>query len=332
LGISFYYWEKESVLKGIGLQTRRTAVIFRIALSFIVGTIMVASGVSAETSGMSPDDAAIRKAVDSYVEAFNRGDASAAASHWGREGSYVSEKGEQAKGPEKIRPALEKFFSENKGIQVKVSLFDVQIQSKDKAVAKGFAVFRKTGEEDDEAIFTADYAKEAGSWRLISVKEEDPAVPLATIAKLGELEWLIGDWVDQDEHASVETSFRWAKDYAYIVGTFRVTVEDRIDLEGTQVIGWDPAGKKLRSWIFDSRAGFGEGEWSRAGNSWTINVKSILGTGQKASSMNIYRFVDHNSFKWQSVSREVAGELLPDIDEVTVVRKSTQSTQAQSGK
>ena len=174
--------------------------------------------------------------------------------------------------------------------------------------------------------------KEKGTWKLLKVEEEESSVPLDTIAKLGELEWLIGDWVDQDDGGSVESTFRWAKDYAFINGTFRVTVGDQVDLEGTQVIGWDPVAKKIRSWIFDSKAGFGEGEWSRAGNRWTVKVKSILGTGGKASSMNIYSYVDPNSFTWQSVSREVDGELLPDIDEVTVVRKNAQKAQAKSGK
>ena len=90
--------------------------------------------------------------------------------------------------------------------------------------------------------------------------------------------------------------------------------------------------KKIRSWIFDTKAGFGEGEWSEEGNRWTVNLKSTLGTGEKASSMNIYTYVDPNSFTWQSVSREVDGELLPDIDEVTVVPQIAQKAQAKSGK
>jgi hypothetical protein len=174
--------------------------------------------------------------------------------------------------------------------------------------------------------------KEKGAWKLHKVEEEESSAPLASIAALGELEWLIGDWVDQDDSGSVETTFRWTKDYAFINGTFRVTVGDRVDLEGTQVIGWDPVGKKIRSWIFDTKAGFGEGEWSSAGNQWTVKLKSTLGTGEKASSINIYNYVDPNSFTWQSVSREVDGELLPDIDEVTVVRKIAQEAQAKSGK
>ncbi len=304
----------------------------RILLGLIIGTIMVASGVRAENAGSSQDEMGIRKAVESYVEAFNRGDALAAASHWGREGSYLTDKGEKVTGPDKIRPALEKFFAENKGVQAKGSLFDVQIPSADRAIAKGFVVFRKAGEENDEMALTATFGKEEGTWKLLKVEEEELSVPLATIAKLGELEWLIGDWVDQDESSSVETSFRWAKNFSYIVGTFRVTVDGLVDIEGTQVIGWDPSEKKLRSWVFDSKAGFGEGEWTRAGNVWTVNLKGTTGIGRKASSMNIYTYVTRNSFKWQSVSREVNGEPLPDVSEITVVRKNTEKAQAESRK
>jgi hypothetical protein len=34
-------------------------------------------------------------------------------------------------------------------------------------------------------------------------------------------------------------------------------------------------------------------------------------------------YVDDNTFTWQSVNREVAGELLPNVDEVVVVRQIT---------
>jgi uncharacterized protein (TIGR02246 family) len=302
-----------------------------VALILMISSIVMVFGVGADT-GSNQDETALRKAFESYVAAYNSGDASAVASHWSRDGAYRTQTGEYAKGPDKIKSALEKFFAENKGIQVKAALFDLQLESANRAIAKGLAVFSRPGEDKDEVLFTATNVKENGKWKLLKVEEEESNVPLATIAQLGELEWLIGDWVDQDEDSSVETTFRWAKDYAFITGTFRVRVGDRVDLEGTQMIGWDPVAKKIRSWIFDNKAGFGEGEWSKSGNTWTVNVKSILGTGQKASSINIYTYLDPNSFGWQSIGREVQGELLPDIDQVTVVRKNVGKTESKSGK
>jgi uncharacterized protein (TIGR02246 family) len=307
-------------------------VVWRILPGLIIISILMVFGVGAENSAYDKDEIAIRKAVESYVDAYNHADASAAASHWSRDGSYRTLTGEYAEGPVQIRSALEKFFAEHKGIQVKAAIFDIELQSAEKATAKGFAVLSQPGEEDAEALFTTAYVKEDGNWKLRNVQEEESSVPLATIAKLAELEWLIGDWIDKDDTGAVETSFRWTKDYSFINASFRVSVGDRVELEGTQVIGWDPVAQKIRSWIFDTKAGFGEGEWSRAGNRWTVKMKSTLGTGQKASSMNIYTYLDRNSYTWQSVGIEVAGELLPDIDEVTVVRKAAQKTQTDSGK
>jgi hypothetical protein len=46
-----------------------------------------------------------------------------------------------------------------------------------------------------------------------------------------------------------------------------------------------------------------------------------LPDGGKTSSVNIITYVDDNTFTWQSVNREASGEILPNIDEVVVVRQ-----------
>ena len=90
----------------------------RVALILIVSSIFMVFSVYAENTGLSQDEIAIRKALESYVAAYNSGDASAVASHWSRDGAYRTQSGEYAKGPDKIKSALEKFFADNKGIQV----------------------------------------------------------------------------------------------------------------------------------------------------------------------------------------------------------------------
>lgn len=299
-----------------------------------LGAILLLSGLcfAADSPGTPADEAAIRKAVESYVEAYNRGDAAAMASLWSKEGEYVAPGGERFKGPDKIKAALEAFFAQNKGIQAKVALLDVQFPAADRAVGKGVAVVQRAGREADEIMYTAALVKEGGAWKLASVGEEESPVPVPTMAQLGQLEWLIGDWVDSEKHASVETAFRWAKNYSFITGSFKVNVLGRDDVEGTQVIGWDPVTKKLRSWIFDSKGGFGQGEWTGRGNSWNVRVQSVLATGEKASATNTYTYVDPNTFTWQSTGREVDGEPLPNIQPVTIVRKSVQAANPASGK
>ncbi|MCL5126606.1 MAG: nuclear transport factor 2 family protein, partial [Deltaproteobacteria bacterium] len=156
-------------------------MVGRVALAVIMCSIIMVSGVSAEKTALSQDEIAIRKAIESYEDSYNRGDASTAAAHWSRDGSYIGRDGERAKGPGEIGPVLQKLFSEHKGIQAKVALFDVQLQSPDLAISKGFAGFRSPGEDDEEVLFTATLVKENGTWKLSKVEEDESPVPIGTI-------------------------------------------------------------------------------------------------------------------------------------------------------
>ena len=61
------------------------------------------------------DEAAIRKSVNSYVEAFNRGDASAVAALWHDKGEWISPGGNRIKGREAIQAEMEAYFGEGGG-------------------------------------------------------------------------------------------------------------------------------------------------------------------------------------------------------------------------
>jgi len=104
--------------------------------------------------------------------------------------------------------------------------------------------------------------------------------------------------------------------------SFAAVIRDRVDMSGMQVVGWDPAAKQIRSWVFDSDGGFAEGKWTRKGDRWLIQQTGTLADGRKTSAVNIVKKVDDNSFTWQTVQRSVAGDVLPDVEEVTIVRKS----------
>lgn len=74
----------------------------------------------------------------------------------------------------------------------------------------------------------------------------------------------------------------------------------------------------VRSWVFDSDGGFGEGTWEKVDKSWYATMRFTLGDGGVASSINIYTPVDDRSYTYASVEREVNGEILPDMNPVTV--------------
>jgi hypothetical protein len=132
---------------------------------------------------------------------------------------------------------------------------------------------------------------------------------------------MVGSWVDEDEVATIQTDCEWTKNRNFMTRSFVVVAGDQIDMSGMQIIGWDPAAKQIRSWVFDSDGTFGEGKWSRKDNRWLIQQTGILPDGSKTSATNIITKIDDDQFTWQSTNREVAGEMLPNVEEVLVVRK-----------
>jgi hypothetical protein len=151
----------------------------------------------------------------------------------------------------------------------------------------------------------------------------------AETSPLEELDWMVGQWVDQGEDATITTNCAWTKNRRFLTCSFSITIDGQVSLEGTQVVGWDPIVGQIRSWTFDSEGGFGEGRWFKDGNRWLVKASFVLGSGDRASAVNVFTYVDPNTFRWQSIDREIAGELQPNIPEVTVVRQNAEQTEAE---
>lgn len=271
---------------------------------------------------LTKDEAEILGAVDSYATAFNKGDAKALAAHWTENGEFVTPGGDVLKGRQALEEDFTAYFKENAG--VKLELVDTQIKMLSPHVASetGTARVILEGQEPSETTYEAIHVKTADGWRIDTVKEEEAAEPAPThYEQLQALEWMIGTWVDNSEEGiTVETTGRWTTNNNFIVRTFRVFIQDQIDFEGTQVVGWDPSAGAIRSWTFDSDGGFGTGRWSNQGDRWTVQALNVLPDGRRASSTNIYDLMDENTIEFKSIGRQVDGELLPSIDAFTMVR------------
>jgi hypothetical protein len=132
---------------------------------------------------------------------------------------------------------------------------------------------------------------------------------------------MIGEWVDRDDDATIETKCEWTANNSFISRSFTVRIKDQIDVAGTQVIGWDPIAKQIRAWVFDSEGGFGEGIWSRDGDRWMVKAHHVFHDGERASAIRIITPIDENTFRLEVIGREIDGEIQPNIDPVTVIRK-----------
>ncbi len=280
---------------------------------------------AAQEEETSQVEAAVKETVQSYAEAFNKGDAEALAAHWSKDGDYITVSGEVFTGQDDLKSAFEVFFKDNEGIKIELEPVAIYAQGENEAIEEGFATTTKPGEEPEVTRYFTSYVKEGEDWKIARVKEILPVGTSENSEKLKPLEWMIGDWVDEDESGKLETTCFWSPDGNFIVREFLASVGGQITFGGKQVIGWDPSSDTIRSWVFDTNGGFGEGTWSERDGSWFVKSTLVLNTGEKASSINILTPVDENSFTWQATSRDVGGEILPQTAKVTVVRKSEES-------
>lgn len=270
------------------------------------------------------DEAAIRKNAEAYVEAYNKHDAKALAAMWSPDAVYMAPStGEAAVGQEEIEKVFAETLADLKDAKLEVEVISVDFMSPNVAIESGIARIIRPDAEPEESNYTAVHVKRDGKWLLDRISEEAPLTPTpSNYEHLKELEWMIGSWIDQDEEATVQTDCEWTKNQNFINRSFAVVVGDQVDMAGMQIIGWDPVAKQIRSWIFDSDGGFSEGKWTRKGDDrWFIQQNGTLPDGGRTSAVNVFTRVDDESFTWQSVNREVNGDILPNVDEVLVVRK-----------
>ena len=291
-----------------------------LTLAMTAWTVLVAF--AAEPDSRAAEETAIRNAVDSYVAAFNGADAKALAAMWSPEAVYTNPlSGVQVVGREAIEQQFAGIFAESKGAKLEATTHSIDFISPGVAVEDGSAKVMESGQVVEESDYTAVYVKRDGKWLLDRVTEEDVIQVPSHYEQLKDLEWMVGHWVDQDEAATVVTDCNWSRNENFLIRTFAVQIGDSIDMSGMQIVGWDPAAKQIRSWVFDSDGGFGMGTWTKKDNRWSVQKRGILPDGRRSSAVNIFTHLDDSTFTLQSVNRMVDGELLPNIDEVKVTKE-----------
>ena len=260
---------------------------------------------------------AIRKILELYSAAYDKGDLATLMSFWADGAEYVSEEGAVTRGKE----ALTALFRQNvagKGKTLRIKVVSLRLLRPDLAMLDGTTDHKAADGSSDTSKFTAVLTKTEDQWLILSVRDlphaaEAEAETNASAAQLRQLNWLVGEWLFQDKDTTVTLSCRRTQKQSFMLLEQVVTVKNEEVLSLTQVIGWDPLRQQFRSWVFDSAGGFGEGFWERAGNQWLVAAGGVRSDGRAASATNSWRYVDANTFEWGATDREIDGEPAPDL-------------------
>lgn len=274
-----------------------------------------------QPSDQSEDEAAIRAMATSYVQAFNSHDAKSLADHWSPDAVYLNRTtGAEVIGRDAVAEQFRVLFEEQPELKVEVNVESVQFISPNVAVEQGKTKFLAPNAEPEEVDYTAINVRRDGKWLLDRVTDKAKEIVPSHREQLKVLEWMVGQWTSDGDNTSVELDCSWTKNQCFLTRAFRISVDGDVDSSGMQLIGWDPAAKTIRSWTFDSNGTFTDATWQQKGDRWFLRHRGTLPDGRTATMINVMRQVDANSFTWQTIERTAGGELLPNIDEIRLVR------------
>jgi hypothetical protein len=180
-----------------------------------------------------------------------------------------------------------------------------------------------TGNATETSKFAALLVRKDGRWRLAELRDyPTPEEDITPYDHLKELEWMVGDWVDESGGSKVRSSVRWAVNESFLIRTFSVEVNGEPAMDGTTFIGWDPQTGQIKSWVFDSEGGHGEALWTRvADDRWVAKAHGVTRDGRPNSATQIHTLLNNDSVKVSSIDRIIGGEIAPDVLDVVMVRQ-----------
>jgi uncharacterized protein (TIGR02246 family) len=260
----------------------------------------------------------IKASTAEYQKAFNAADAKTAAALWTAEGEYIDADGTVTTGREAIEKSLAEFFKAHPKATADIQVEKIRVLGRGTASAEGVVRLKTPGEDVViESHYTALHVLEDGKWHAASVREwvPDPA----TAVKLGNLDWIIGEWSAKGDAGEVKLTYKWDENKVFISGYYELLKDGKRVSYGTQIIGRNPTGG-LRSWSFDSNGTTTESIWVRDDTRWISETTGMLPDGSEMSSLNIFIRVSDDAFTWQTTDRAVNGVPLPALPPIKVTR------------
>lgn len=269
---------------------------------------------------------AVEKAILDFANEFNAHNLEAVAAHYSSQAEITDIGGKVTRGRDAIHGVFEKLFKEQPEIKIQLSVQSLRFLSPELAIEDGTSTMTSgsgAAQTAHQDRYTVTHVKHDGKWLIGGARDWAPT-PLSAEAQLQQLDWLVGEWVDENSDTLVHTTYYWSEDKRYLFSKYSVQRAGQPRTEGLQRIGWDPHRQQLHSWTFNNTGGFTEGLWSRSGDHWIVKITGVLGDGRVRSATNILTRHGPDHASYQSRDRINGGEVQPDLAPVPIVRKPPQ--------
>jgi uncharacterized protein (TIGR02246 family) len=320
---------------------RQGTVLCTLIVALGLGLVMAqdpkASRKSADTKGATPapartgggendDLAAIRAVANSFLDAYRAKDATAIGALFTENAEIVDDEGEVTQGRPAIVERFAGLFAANEAGTLEVAADSIHLLSPEVAIEEGTAtVSGDPGEKPETSRYSVIYVKQNGRWLHARIQDQTPP-ELSAHDHLKDLEWMLGEWVNESDDELVSTTCSWSDNGSFLIRQFDVKIEGAVALSGTQRIGWDPLLKQFRTWVFDTEGGFAEGLVSHDEDNdrWIVKSAGVRADGKPITVTSAFMPLDQDRIGWQTIERTVGGVALPGFDQYILVRKPPQ--------
>ncbi len=271
-----------------------------------------------------PADAAIKERLAGIVKAYNARNAAGLSDFFTDDATLVDVDGSVVQGKKAITAHYATGFAQPSNYSVESTVDSIRSITADVAQVEGATKLTAPNEPSILSRFVSLVVKKDNIWKVVEIRDlPSPEADVAPADRLKELEWMVGDWVDQNSDMKIHSTIRWGENKAYLTRSTSVHVGEVKSHSSLMIVGWDPQVGQIRSWLFDSDGGRGEATWTRASDKqWILRAEGILRSGAPTSATQVVTLVGKDSVKTSSVDRVIGGEITPDTDEVIMVRKA----------
>lgn len=264
---------------------------------------------------------AVQQMVDQFAAAFNARDAKALAALWTTDAQHIDMTGETCEGRAAIEASYVKSFARSPDGKLTVTVMSIRpVGEKVMLLDVVPTVAPAAAGVPAEIRTSLVLVDENGSWLIQNAR--DTAALAGCSKQLEPVAWLEGQWrgvTDSPDKIALRMDCRWTGNKSFLLRTYTVT-RNGVARHGTEVIGWDPKTKSIRSWVFDSTGGFGERQWKRDDAGWLLTLTGTSAEGVTVEDVDRLEVVNADRLWYDDIEHKRDGTIQPDLPPLEMQR------------
>ena len=166
----------------------------------------------------SPDEHAIVAGVEAFTKLYSAANAEGLAELFIDDASIIDPDGTETRGKAAVAEMYATAFQQSPGLKVQSKVEEVRFLTPDVVRVNGESQLSSaTGDASDFNKFSVLLVRRDGKWRIAEIRElAAPPADVTPYERLQELEWMVGDWVDESDNNRVQSNVRWADNRSYL--------------------------------------------------------------------------------------------------------------------